>query len=184
MKKEQNELYSELKSLSDSHLTKVEQLARLKASQLEAKPSSDAWSAIECIEHLNRYGDFYLPECRRSLNSAQPASVQPVFRSSWLGEYFAQSMLPKEGFKPMKTFKEMNPSSFDEVRLDALVVFQKQLEDWLLFLKEAQDYNWNKVKTGISIASWIHLRLGDTLRVVFYHNERHLLQAFRVAKVS
>jgi hypothetical protein len=34
-----------------------------------------------------------------------------------------------------------------------------------------------QIKTSISISSFIKLRLGDTLRLVVYHNWRHLIQA-------
>lgn len=182
MKIEQQELYQQLQTLLESHQAKANQLASLETSQLLQKREETAWNALECIEHLNRYGDFYLPECRKRLADHRPISKDLMFKSSWLGEYFAQSMWPKENFKAIKTFKSMNPID-SQVKPKSLEVFIDQLEQWSLFLEEAQRYNWNKVKTGISISSWLHLRLGDTLRVLFYHHERHLRQAFRAANL-
>lgn len=78
----------------------------------------------------------------------------------------------------MKTFKSMNPT-FSDTRAEVLLNFEKQLEDWLEFLKANSDYDWTGIRTSISISSVIKLRLGDTLRVVLYHNERHIRQAQR-----
>lgn len=47
----------------------------------------------------------------------------------------------------------------------------------LEILKNATSVNLNKTKTGISIAPWIKIKLGDTLRVVILHNQRHMEQA-------
>ena len=38
----------------------------------------------------------------------------------------------------------------------------------------------NKTKTAISISKLIKLKIGDTFRVVVYHNERHLIQAEKI----
>ncbi|WP_317044615.1 DinB family protein [Chryseobacterium geocarposphaerae] len=56
----------------------------------------------------------------------------------------------------------------------------KQQEQMLDLLKNAQNVDLNKTKTGISISSLIRLKLGDTFRFVIYHNQRHVQQAKRV----
>lgn len=183
MKIEQSKLVAELRELSLKHLELVQGLMSLNHDQLVQRPHENAWNALECIEHLNRYGDFYLPECESRLLTAKIKAQNPIFRSSWLGEYFAQSMWPKEGFKPIKTFAVMNPSQQD-LDLSTLEKFESQLKAWLGFLDRSQDYDWRKIKTGISISSLIKLRLGDTLRVVLYHHERHLRQAYRAARLA
>lgn len=183
MKKDQDLLYKELQDLVQAHQSQLESLKALDLSQLQSRPNPEAWNALECLEHLNRYGDFYLPECKRVLASAKKAKANPQFKSSWLGEYFAQSMWPKANFKSMQTFKVMNPSG-DKVELAVMDKFSQQLQDWQQFLDGARLYDWRRTKTNISISSLIKLRLGDTLRVVFYHNERHLRQAFKAAGLS
>lgn len=182
MRAEQKKLYRELRELLESHQAKAKQLGQLSMEELSLRPHAEAWNVLECLEHLNRYGNFYLPECHGSLKGYEYSGKDHRFRSSWLGEYFAQSMWLKEGFKPVKTFKEMNPDG-ESINAEALTKFEGQLMQWTQFLEKAENYDWKKVKTGISIASWVKLRLGDTLRVVFYHNERHLVQAFKAAGI-
>lgn len=76
----------------------------------------------------------------------------------------------------MNTFKEMNPfeKNLDQSVIDKFIKQQKELLD---LLKLAESKNLTKIKTRISISKWIKLRLGDTFRVVIYHNFRHIKQA-------
>lgn len=179
MKGPQNELQTELKELLAKHLNDLAVLRALPESRLQQRPSPEQWSAMECLEHLCRYGDFYLMEVASCLQVAKPQKSEP-FKSTWLGEYFAASMWPKPGFKTMNTFKVMNPS-FSGIRTSVLSEFEAQLKQWQDLLQKSEAYSWRDIKTAISISKWIRLRLGDTLRVVIYHNQRHIEQAYRAA---
>lgn len=177
MKISSNNLLSDLKQRTHQIITQAEELMDYSAEELNTKPSSDSWSALECIEHLNRYGDFYLPELKQRIKENRtPAS--PRFKSGVLGNYFAKSLEPKEKLNKMKTFKSMDPSNskLDKRTVQLFIDQQKQM---LSILKQAEKINLSKTKTAISISKWIKLKLGDTLRVVIYHNQRHLLQALR-----
>lgn len=46
----------------------------------------------------------------------------------------------------------------------------------------ARNKDLGKIKTSISISKWIKLKLGDTFRVIIYHNERHIVQANKIAE--
>ncbi|MBR9919797.1 MAG: DinB family protein [Bacteroidetes bacterium] len=175
-----DELIEDLIQRTQDHLNRVEKLKELSAERLNKKPAPESWSVLECIEHLNRYGDFYIPEFKRRIEKA-PRNPSPVFKSGWLGNYFAKSMLPKEKLNKMNTFKSMNPggSNLDKSVLEKFTRQQKQL---LQLLEQARKVNLQKTKTNISISKWIKLRLGDTFRVVVYHNFRHVVQAEKVVK--
>jgi hypothetical protein len=49
----------------------------------------------------------------------------------------------------------------------------------LSLLEQAKSVNLQKIKASITLSKFIKLRLGDVFRVVIYHNERHLEQAFK-----
>jgi hypothetical protein len=174
------DLINDLKTRTEEILLEATQFNSLSKEDLNHRNAPDSWSILECLEHLNRYGDFYLPEINRRIKGAQ-LSKNEVFNSGWLGNYFAMSMLPGENGKlnKMKTFKSMNPV---HTRLDVDVItrFLDQQKQLLELLTKAQSVDLNKVKTSISISRWIKLRLGDTLRVVIYHNQRHMKQASKV----
>lgn len=158
----------------------IAQLETLQQEPLEAlnrRAAPDAWSALECIEHLSLYGDFYLPEIENSIRQSRH-KAEPVFKSGLLGNYFAMSMLPKEKLNKMKTFKDKNPigSRLGKATIERFIEQQKKT---LALLEQSKSVSLNRTKTAISISTWIKLKLGDTFRFVIYHNQRHMAQAFR-----
>ncbi len=172
-------LIADLTARTKENLEAVQQFENLIDHALNYKVSAESWSILECIEHLNRYGDFYLPEIGYRLTSAPKGAANPTFKSGWLGNYFAESMLPKEKLNKMKTFKEMNPAG-SQLSRGVLSKFCEQQRELLKLLQGAAKVDLSRVKTSISISKLIKLRLGDTLRIVIYHNQRHLVQAKKV----
>jgi hypothetical protein len=58
------------------------------------KENENSWSILGYLEHLNLYGDFYLPQMENKIeNSTTRAEIE--FKSEMFGNYFAKSMLPK-----------------------------------------------------------------------------------------
>lgn len=175
---ESKELIDELAQMTRNHLNVAQELLHLDIEELNSKSDPKSWSILECLEHLNRYGHFYIPEIEKQINqtSHQPAAY---FRSYLLGDYVAKSMLPREKLNKMKTFKSMNPlgSQLDQSSIQEFIDQQQHL---LSLLEQSRKVNLHKTKTRISISNWIKLKLGDTLRVVIYHNYRHLVQIERI----
>ena len=176
MKVSNQVLIEDLTKRTKEHIAKAKGYQQLELKNLNIKKTPEKWSLLECIEHLNRYGDFYIPEISRRIESGKNATASATFKSGWLGNYFAESMLPKEKLNKMKTFKSMNPAG-SQLGVEVLDKFIKQQEDLLDLLGKAKTIDLVKTKTGISISKLIKLRLGDTFRVVIYHNYRHIVQA-------
>lgn len=105
--------------------------------------------------------------------------------SSWLGNKFAAGMKPGPQTKKISTFKKANPVNFSPAPGRAtLTEFIRQQEETLELLGLAAGVDLTRTKTGISLSSLLRLRLCDTLRVVIYHNWRHVEQAERVVASS
>ncbi len=179
MKTSNELLIEDLINRTKDVLNEANLLLQLKTNQLNWKASENEWSILECIEHLNRYGDFYIPEITQRIAAAEQKGESLIFKSGLLGNYFAESMLPKEKLNKINTFKSMNPlgSNLDKSTLEKFIAQQKQMLD---LLQKARKIDLNKIKTSISISKLIKLKLGDTFRVVIYHNQRHIVQAKRV----
>lgn len=169
------ELIIDLIERTKGVLNEAEGFNQVSLEQLNKKASAENWSVLECLEHLNRYGDFYILEIDAKINSSSKKHDEQ-FNSNWLGEYFSDMMLPKENFKPMKTLKNMNPNG-SNLNKDTVDKFIDQQKSILNLLNKARSVSLTKTKTGISITRFLKLRLGDTFRVVIYHNQRHILQA-------
>ena len=178
MKIKSEQLISELLEITRNNINYAESLKTKSAEELNWRKKEGSWSVLECLEHLNLYGDFYNPEIQKVIQKASIKSV-PYFKSGLLGNYFAESMLPKKGFKKMKTFKDKNPlgSNLNRKVIQRFIDQQVQLIE---LLNKATGVNLNKVKTAISITKLIKLKLGDTFRFVINHNIRHLEQVKNV----
>lgn len=161
-------------------LNSSENFNSLDNETLNFKPSATSWSILECIEHLNLYGDFYLPEIENRIkNSKHQASH--TFKTGILGNYFAKSLLPREKLNKMNAFKDKNPngSHLDKRVLDKFI---HQQHETLRLLNLSRTTNLTKTKTSITLTNYIKIRLGDTFRVLIYHNQRHIVQAEKVLK--
>ncbi|HYF70686.1 MAG TPA: hypothetical protein VD884_21270 [Ohtaekwangia sp.] len=101
------------------------------------------------MEHLNRYGNYYLPEIKKRLALNKTTSPHPWFKSSWLGNQFTRMLDPATGKKKIKTFKGYNPQS--ELNAPAVVAeFIRQQETLLLLLREARHADLNSILIPIS----------------------------------
>ncbi|WET49634.1 DinB family protein [Chryseobacterium indologenes] len=173
-------LLEELKSKTGQHLQYAETLLLKPENELNSRMSSDSWSVLECLEHFNRYGDFYIPEISYRISSST-TPPKPDFKPGILGNYFAENMLPKEKLNKMRTLKAMNPIH-SQLNKDVVDEFIKQQQQLLDLLEKARTVNLEKTKTAVSISKLITLKLGDTFRFVIYHNARHIAQAERILR--
>lgn len=176
MKINKKALIKELLEITEQASNTVRQLKQLPVEKLNVKKNAEAWSALECIEHLNLYGDFYLPEIQKQILASRHANA-PVFKSGVIGNYFAGLMKVQNGkVKKMKSPKDKNPAG-SSLTITTLDRFLKQQELLKSLLIQSENTDLTKTKTSISISKLIRLRLGDTFRFFTYHIERHVKQA-------
>ncbi|MFT7588499.1 MAG: hypothetical protein ACI959_000709 [Limisphaerales bacterium] len=191
MKSTSQALIEELIELTKDNMNEVEFFLTQPDLSLNYKSKQKAWSALECIAHLNLYSDFYIPEIEGRIKSKVRNTKENHnnghFESNWLGEYFAKALRPlnqtgDSGTK-MKTLPSANTlgSAWNKATLEKFIRQQKQM---LNLLDQARNIDLVKTKTSISITKLIKLRLGDTFRVVIYHNQRHIQQALRAIKAA
>ncbi|WP_188050977.1 DinB family protein [Flavobacterium sp. GP15] len=160
----------------------VENIKRCDLETLNWRENQNSWSILECIEHLNRYGDYYIPEIEKTLEKSNFKNEED-FNSGLLGNYFAKSMLPKENRNKIKTFKDKNPihSKLDET---VFYTFLKQQNILLDLLNRSKIVSLNKTKIKISISKFIKLKLGDTFQFYINHIIRHFDQIEKIKKLK
>jgi hypothetical protein len=159
-------------------INQTEKLKSYDLNTLTWKENEISWNILECLEHLNLYGDFYLPQIESKIeNSTTKNDLE--FKSGILGNYFAKSMLPKEKLNKMKTFKDKNPlnANLNKTVIDKFINQQIKLLD---LLNQSRNVSLNKVKIQTSITSLIKLKLGDTFQFFINHIIRHLNQIDRI----
>ena len=174
------ELLRKLTELTERNLAAGESLLAASSETLHRRPRPDAWNALECLAHLNHYGDYYLPEISRRIETTAYDRPVATYTSTWLGNKFAAGMKPGPQTRKVSTFKSADPRNFTPTPDRSTVTeFIRQQKEMLELLRLAATVDLTRTKTGISITNLIKLRLCDTLRVVVYHNWRHIEQAQR-----
>lgn len=152
------------------------------------QPAPGSWSVVQCLEHLNGYGRHYIPGLRAAISSGEQRRLpaKPVFRSSWLGNYFTNLMKPKEDGElrtKMQAPKGHRPAP--EADAQAVIAeFVRQQEELLELLDRAARVDIKKLKVPTSLSKFIWLSAGDTLRFLIAHEQRHILQALRALHVA
>ncbi|MFN8310879.1 MAG: DinB family protein [Chitinophagales bacterium] len=159
-------------------ITEVEKLKAYDLQFLTWKENETSWSILECLEHLNLYGHFYLPQIESKLKHTT-TRPELEFKSGILGNYFSKSMLPKDKLNKMKTFKDKNPlhAKLGKAVIDEFLNQQIRLQH---LLDQSRKVSLNKVKIRTSISALIQLKLGDTYKFYVNHIIRHLKQIERI----
>lgn len=151
-------------------------------------PAPGKWSAAQCLVHLNGYGRYYIPQLQAALQRGEQKhlAARPVFRSSWLGNYFTGLMKPQEDGalrSTMQAPKGYRPAP--EADAQAVIAeFVQQQQQLLELLDRAEKVDIARLKVPTSLSKFIRLSAGDTLRFLIAHEQRHILQALRALRVA
>jgi uncharacterized damage-inducible protein DinB len=161
-------------------ILRAEKLKRLTKEQLNRKREDGGWSVGQVLDHLNIYSAFYLPVMTKA-QQEHSHSTEPVFRSGWLGNYFTKLMKPaKDGSiaSRMKSPRNARPAKEDYSHdvLEQFIEDQHTLLELLQFSAGAD----LRSRVPISLSPLIRLKLGDTLRFVVAHEQRHFGQIERL----
>jgi len=179
-----NQLITDLQQQTENFLNEaIQQWQMLPPATMLHKEAPEKWSAAQCLMHLNSYGVYYLPAIANSIDAAISKQwlSKKDFKSSWMGNYFTEMMLPKDAAGTVKKLKSpkshtpMTNSNSDA----AIATFIDQQEMLLQLLEKAREIDLRKATTPISISKFIKLPVGDTFRFLIAHNYRHVLQAKR-----
>ena len=175
------ELLTQLKIEVDSINHDLKALAhRLTTAELTERPSPERWSPMEVAEHMLIVSRVYLKNARKSRDNYK-GPIDTAYQPGVLGNYAANSMLPKENgtlpFK-MKTFRCMDPARNNEP-IGEKNSFSKLIDlnnEWLQFYSRPKELDMNRMKVVSSLGRLITFKMGDALRFNSNHNLRHMNQ--------
>lgn len=140
--------------------------------------NTGGWSIVQCLEHLNSYGQYYLPLFEKSLANNPDKPENQELKSSWLGSLAIESMDVTKNTKKYKALKQHQPSQQLDTKM-VVAEFVNQQKRLLQILKIAYQKDIQKIKIPISITRFVKLNVGDALQFLIMHDERHILQASR-----
>jgi len=173
-------LLNDLKSRTEFCIKESKRFLSKNEEKLNYKPNPETWSVLQCLDHLNQYAEYYIPEMETQIKNSTLKS-HFNFSPGFIGNMFAKAMHPTLGNNKMSapTDKAPSLSMLSKDVINQFIDYQKQ---YLNIIADAEHKSLNKIKIKVTISKWIKLKLGDALRVTIFHNERHVLQAIKALK--
>lgn len=175
-------LITELLDRTELIKASTQSFLRLSEEQLNFKSDPGRWSIAEIFEHLNICHGIYLRSILSRITKAPDVKAGEKYRSSWLGDWVYEKIMPRADgsiFK-IRARKALHAGSGVLDGQDTLHRFLQQCDMIDDILRHVSTKNLQRIKIPFSFSKLLHLRLGDSLRYLVAHCERHLLQAHRV----
>ncbi|GAB3795373.1 DinB family protein [Spirosoma humi] len=175
---------SDLQTRLKSAIDLVErEFATLTEEQLRWKPAPSQWSIVECLQHLNLAERFYIRNIQHKVDQLGLVQENPgdqLLESDLVGKAMlfmvdpqVRVKLPAPGIIYPRKAADLVPADVIRQFLDLQTLLTNQLT-------KAVYLDWNREKMMSLFGNWLKLRLGDAVRMLVAHTERHINQAMRV----
>ena len=157
---------------------------RLTDEQLQYRCAPGKWSIAEIYGHLNLSMEANIRVILSRISKA-PDSPGDVYASGWLGDCVYSLIMPRPDgsvFR-LKARKMERPDPADLDAREALGAFQRHCDSLDDILRHVASKDLRRIRIPFYMPRLMRLRLGDILRFLVAHGERHLLQAQRLMSV-
>ena len=141
------------------------------------------WSVAECIAHLNKTSEAYVPRIRKAIEEARqlPRVMDRKYRRDRIGAVFAMLVGPLpsiRGFRigRVKTTPAFVPSG-NLPKQTLLAEFKRLQTELMSMATEADGMAIDKVMISSPFGEKVHYNCYSTFVIITRHQERHLQQA-------
>lgn len=152
-------------------------------NELLLQPNTNAWSISQCIQHLNSYGEYYLPLLEVEKNKRGKSAPTANYSTSWIGDYFVKMIDYKQSSKKLKSINRHLPNSRTSPHT-IISTHLTQQETLLTYVREFHNMDLSKRTIPTSLSSLIKLNIIDTLRFLITHTSRHINQASKICSAN
>jgi hypothetical protein len=160
----------------------------LNSDQLNWREQEDKWSIAECVMHLNYVADYYFPSTLKAIKTAKSkkSKAQETFTRGWLGHRYASKFrltLDNQIKGKIESPSKYDPRSTSSSTLDGKKIIEEFLEKQQtihLMLQDSTVINIQKIRIYAALWGLVSIQLGDMLKILIYHTERHTVQAQRI----
>ena len=171
-------LLSELEDRTELTRTSSSVFSRLENNMLIKPHGPGQWSIAQIFEHLNISHAIYIQSILKKITHG-PEVISEDYNSGWLGDWLYQKMLPREDgtLVKLKTPPAFRPPFFIADGRDVMDRFNQQLDTLHDIFTNAATKDIERNRVPLTTAKLLSVRVGDALRYMVAHNERHLSQA-------
>jgi len=177
------ELIDQLESDVRKIIAAAEHLRQADQVKMSYVAEQGSWSVAQVLEHMNMYSRYYHPIIEKSMVHIT-RDTNAWFIPGFWGNYFTKAMMPKNVYdikNKMKASRHYIPEK--SLNVETVINEFIQHQHKLLHLLEiARRRNLNSIHIPISISKMIRLKLGDMLRFLVAHEQRHMIQARNAVK--
>jgi hypothetical protein len=136
-----------------------------------------AWSAADCLAHLNATNEKYLRRLERIIAEAQP-SESPRYEPTFVGRIFKAQMEPPVRFR-LRAPKVFVPPGPVPPRAELLAEFEEIQARITRAIESAASLDFSRVRMRSPASRFLKMNLWDAFQVIIAHERRHLWQARR-----
>jgi hypothetical protein len=175
-----SEINNLIYSIESSTKKARETFSGLSEAQLNWKPSPEKWSVGECIDHLIVSNKQYFPALEKITKGGHKNSLwQSLSPLSGLWGSFLIKAVSPDNVKKVKTAKVFYPSSsmIHKNIIDEFAACNLKVTE---LMRKLENYDLKKIKISSPVSAFITYSLIDTLKIITYHEARHINQAERV----
>ena len=174
-------LITELLDRTELIKASTQPFLRLNDDQLNFKPAPGRWSIAEIFEHLNIKNNIYIRSILSRITRA-PDVTGEKYTSGWLGDWVYNKIMPRADGTVFAIRAPRAHCAADGLLdgKDILHRFLQQCDAIDDILRHVSTKDLARIRIPFSFTRLLRFRLGDNLRYLVAHNERHLLQAHRV----
>jgi uncharacterized damage-inducible protein DinB len=154
----------------------------LRKEQLNWKPKKSEWSIAQNLQHLIKIDRAYFDTIEQKLYSASPPKdPKEKFNLGWKAKMAIKLNGPNPPFR-IPTLKKLKPSS---ITFDTDIVEQTEqlLKRELQVLEASRSVDIRRTSIVSPFSQMIQLNLGEMLALLVWHDNRHLLQAYKLTKL-
>lgn len=159
----------------------TERFGDMVRKQLMWQPEFDKWSIGQCLYHIWLTNEKYLKILDPTVRHTAILGSTEEYRSRWLGRRFIGLVGPR-GI-PGKVPRALIPV-YDDVPEDIVQRLEKQFETFQILIEHCKGKDLMKIRIHSPFMLFIRFQVGDILKALEQHNERHIAQATRITKLG
>lgn len=171
--------------------------------QLRWRPEPESWSVAECLDHLVRTGESYLPEIDRALERAREEDfrAEGPFSRGFLGRWLVRGMEPPPGLRipsPGDFLPRIGEDAYPAADAEraappgsgpapdgkpaaaVLSRFREHEEQLASRIRDADGVDLEAVSVPFPVAPFLRINLLAAFAYLSAHQRRHLWQARQI----
>ena len=170
-----------LATLCEENLERLDQLATLPVSKMQRRPAPRAWTALEALQHLNRFNLDYLQLVEAAVE--HPRAQPPFFSfvAPGMARWVADWALPGAATIKLPTLPSMNPRR-EALDLSVVTAARQNLHRLGRAITASKSLDTDRVTIPTAELKIVRFPLGEALRMLVNHDRRHIGQAERATR--